>query len=102
MLVFINKKAGAVIFMSGICLCVLACNNYFYSMKTVKDLMERSAFGVCTYLGDKMGLASARVRMYFIYLSFVALGSPIIVYLFVAFWLNIKQYIKNSRTLRWE
>lgn len=64
--------------------------------------MERSAFGVCTYLGDKMGLASARVRMYFIYLSFVALGSPIIVYLFVAFWLNIKQYIKNSRTLRWE
>lgn len=71
-------------------------------MKTMKDLMERSAFGVCTYLGDKMGLASARVRMYFIYLSFVALGSPILVYLFVAFWLNIKQYIKNSRNLLWE
>ncbi len=71
-------------------------------MKTVKDLMERSAFGVCSYLGEKMGLASARVRMYFIYLSFVALGSPIIVYLFVAFWLNVKQYIKNSRNLRWE
>jgi phage shock protein PspC (stress-responsive transcriptional regulator) len=76
--------------------------SYFYSMKTVKDLMERSAFGVCSYLGEKMGLASARVRMYFIYLSFVALGSPIIVYLFVAFWINVKQYIKNSRNLRWE
>lgn len=75
---------------------------YFYSMKTVKDLMERSAFGVCSYLGDKMGLASARVRMYFIYLSFAALGSPIIIYLFVAFWLNVKRYIKNSRNLRWE
>lgn len=70
--------------------------------KTIKDLMERSAFGVCSYLGDKMGLASARVRMYFIYLSFVALGSPIIVYLFVAFWLNVKQYIKNSRNFLWE
>ncbi|MBI1224118.1 MAG: PspC family transcriptional regulator [Bacteroidetes bacterium] len=71
-------------------------------MKTVKDLMERSAFGVCSYLGDKMGLASARVRMYFIYLSFAALGSPIIIYLFIAFWLNVKRYIKNSRNLRWE
>lgn len=76
--------------------------DYFYSMKTVKDLMERSAFGVCSYMGDKMGLASARVRMYFIYLSFVALGSPIILYLFIAFWLNVKRYIKNSRNLRWE
>ena len=64
--------------------------------------MERSAFGVCSYLGDKMGLASARVRMYFIYLSFATLGSPIIIYLFVAFWLNVKRYIKNSRNLRWE
>lgn len=69
--------------------------------KTVKDLMERSAFGVCSYLGDKMGLASARVRMYFIYLSFAALGSPILIYLFVAFWLNVKKYIKNSRDLMW-
>lgn len=64
--------------------------------------MERSAFGVCSYLGDKMGLASARVRMYFIYLSFATLGSPIIIYLFIAFWLNVKRYIKNSRNLRWE
>ncbi len=70
-------------------------------MKSFKDLMERSAFGVCSYLGDKMGLASARVRMYFIYLSFATLGSPIIIYLFVAFWLNIKKYIKNNRDLMW-
>ena len=71
-------------------------------MKTMKDLMERSAFGVCSYLGDKMGLASGRVRMYFIYLSFVALGSPILVYLFVAFWLNLKRYLKNSRNVLWQ
>lgn len=70
-------------------------------MKTMKDLMERSAFGVCSYVGEKMGLASARVRMYFIYLSFVALGSPIVVYLFLAFWLNVKKYIKNNRNFLW-
>lgn len=71
-------------------------------MKTVKDLMERSAFGVCSYLGEKMGLASARVRMYFIYLSFVTLGSPVIVYLFVAFWLNVRRYLRSKRNLIWE
>ncbi len=64
--------------------------------------MERSAFGVCSYLGEKMGLASARVRMYFIYLSFVALGSPVIIYLFVAFWLNVKRYIRSKRNLLWQ
>ena len=71
-------------------------------MNTFKDIMERSAFGVCSYLGDKMGIASTRVRMYFIYLSFVAMGSPIILYLFVAFWLNVKSYIKDKRRVIWE
>ncbi len=70
-------------------------------MGNFKDLMERSAFGVCNYLGDKMGLASSRVRMYFIYASFVALGSPIILYLFVAFWLNIKKYLKGNGRVYW-
>ncbi|MBK8566400.1 MAG: PspC family transcriptional regulator [Saprospiraceae bacterium] len=70
-------------------------------MGNFKDLMERSAFGVCNYLGDKMGLASSRVRMYFIYASFVAFGSPIILYLFVAFWLNIKKYLKGSGRVLW-
>lgn len=71
-------------------------------MKTFKDLLERSAFGVCNYLGERFGVASARVRVYFIYLSFVALGSPIIFYLFFAFWLNIKKYIKQKRNVIWE
>lgn len=70
-------------------------------MEKIKDLFERSAFGVCSYLGEKMGIASTRVRIYFIYTSFVALGSPIILYLFVAFWLNIKSYIKQKRNAIW-
>ncbi|MEO1518056.1 MAG: PspC family transcriptional regulator [Bacteroidota bacterium] len=68
----------------------------------IKDLLERSAFGVCSYLGKKMGIASARVRVYFIYISFVALGSPLIIYLFIAFWLNVKRYIKQKRSAVWE
>jgi len=67
-------------------------------MDSIKSLLEKSAFGVCSYLGDKMGIASSRVRLYFIYASFVALGSPIIFYLFVTFWLNIKSYIRRKRS----
>ncbi len=66
-------------------------------MKRLKQILEKSAFGVCSYLGEKMGIATARVRVYFIYLSFAALGSPIIFYLFIAFWLNVKAYIKQKR-----
>lgn len=70
-------------------------------MEDLKQALERSAFGVCSYLGRKMGISSVRVRVYFIYATFVALGSPIIVYLFLAFWVNVRQYIKNSRLLFW-
>lgn len=70
-------------------------------MTHLKDILERSAFGVCSYLGEKMGVASSRVRLYFIYISFATLGSPILIYLFLAFWLNIKQYIKNQRSALW-
>ena len=71
-------------------------------MKQLKDVLERSAFGVCSYLGKKMGIASSRVRMYFIYLSFAAFGSPIILYLFIAFWLNVRDYIRHKRNAIWE
>lgn len=71
-------------------------------MNVLKDIVERSAFGVCSYLGERMGVASARVRLYFIYISFVAMGSPIIFYLFIAFWINIKNYIRSKKNMIWE
>lgn len=65
----------------------------------LKDLVERSAFGVCSYVGDKLSINSAKIRLYFIYTSFVTMGSPIIIYLFMAFWLNIKKYIRLNYAL---
>lgn len=62
-----------------------------------KDLVERHAFGVCQYLGERMRIAPAEVRKYFIYTSFIGMGSPLIVYLFVAFWMNIRRYIRRGR-----
>ncbi len=66
-------------------------------MNRVKDNVEKMAFGACSYLGEKIGISPARVRMYFIYTSFVAMGSPIIFYLIVVFWMNIKRYVRNAR-----
>jgi phage shock protein PspC (stress-responsive transcriptional regulator) len=60
------------------------------------SILGRSAYGVCSYIGDKMGVASSKVRLYFIYMSFLTLGSPIILYLFAAFWLNVRKYIRSS------
>ncbi|KAA3630577.1 MAG: PspC family transcriptional regulator [Bacteroidetes bacterium] len=68
----------------------------------MKELLERSAFGVCDYLGHKIGVATTRVRLYFIYISFLTLGSPVVIYLFLAFWLNVKRYIRNKRNILWE
>jgi phage shock protein PspC (stress-responsive transcriptional regulator) len=68
-----------------------------FVMEQFKSILERSLFGVCSYLGEKMQLTSARVRLYFIYLSFITFGSPIIFYLFLAFWVNIRRYVKRHK-----
>ena len=66
-------------------------------MNRLKDFIEWQAFGVCAAIGEKLGIATSRIRMYFIYISFLTMGSPIIVYMVLAFWMNIKRYILNAR-----
>ncbi|HEU0064670.1 MAG TPA: PspC family transcriptional regulator [Flavisolibacter sp.] len=66
-------------------------------MNRLKDFIEWQAFGVCSAIGEKLGIATSRIRMYFIYTSFLTMGSPIIVYMVLAFWMNIKRYILNAR-----
>ena len=70
--------------------------------KKLTDHLEKSAFGVCSYLGEKMGIATTRVRLYFIYASFVTFGSPIVAYLALAFWVNIRKYLKAARNIIWD
>jgi phage shock protein PspC (stress-responsive transcriptional regulator) len=66
-------------------------------MNKIKSFIEWHVFGVCAAIGEKLGIASSSIRKYFIYLSFFTMGSPVIIYLFVAFWMNIKRYILNAR-----
>ena len=46
-------------------------------IQSIRFWFESRAFGVCTWLGDRLGIKSTRIRMYFIYLSFFTFGSPV-------------------------
>jgi phage shock protein PspC (stress-responsive transcriptional regulator) len=70
-------------------------------MNKLKSFIEWSAFGVCTAIGEKMGIATSRIRTWFIYISFLTMGSPIIVYMIVAFWMNMKRYVKAAKRNPW-
>jgi len=70
---------------------------FLTDMNKLKYFVEWHVFGVCTAIGEKMGIATNIIRKYFIYISFLTVGSPLIIYLFVAFWMNIKKYVRISR-----
>ena len=66
-------------------------------MYRLKQLIEWRAFGVCTALGEKLGISTSRIRMWFIYITFLTLGSPLIIYMVMAFWLHMKRYMLSAR-----
>ena len=66
-------------------------------MKRIREIIEVNAFGVCSAIGERMGIATSTIRKYFIYISFLTLGSPVIIYMVLAFWLNIKRYILSAK-----
>ena len=63
-------------------------------MDNLKGFLEVRAFGVCSFIGDLMGIATSKIRLFFIYITFIAMGSPIIVYFSLAFLINIGRYIR--------
>ena len=66
-------------------------------MSKLQLIIEKSAFGVCQRIGEVIGISTSAVRMYFIYASFLTLGSPIVAYLAIAFWMNVKRYLRSNK-----
>jgi phage shock protein PspC (stress-responsive transcriptional regulator) len=66
-------------------------------MKRLKNFIEWQVFGVCTAIGARMGIATGKIRLWFIYVSFLTLGSPVIIYMVLAFWRNMRNYILLSK-----
>jgi len=56
-----------------------------------------NAFGVCSSLGDKFGITTSKIRLFFVYISFLGLGSPVLLYLVLAFIKDLRNYIRKKR-----
>ena len=67
-----------------------------------RNLVEKSAFGVCQEIGDRFGIQASRIRLYFIYTSFITVGSPFVIYLVLAFWMNVKKYLRGPESPVWD
>ena len=70
---------------------------YIRVMNRFKDFIEWQAFGVLSSIGEKIGIATSRIRTWFIYISLLTMGSPIVIYMILAFLMNVKRYIKARR-----
>jgi len=67
-------------------------------LQRIITFFERYSFGVCTYFGEKFNVSIARIRLFFIYSSFLAVGFPLIFYVFAGIVLDIRNYVKRVHT----
>lgn len=66
-------------------------------MRSLMIFLEQRSFGVCSYLGERFGISISKIRLFFIYTSFLAAGFPIIFYLLAGIVLDVRNYIKRTR-----
>ncbi|MEM9895681.1 MAG: PspC domain-containing protein [Bacteroidota bacterium] len=67
----------------------------------MQELIERYAFGVCTRLGEKFSIPTSSIRLSFIYASFLAFGSPLLIYLGLAFIMNFRKMLRRRHNTLW-
>jgi phage shock protein PspC (stress-responsive transcriptional regulator) len=59
---------------------------------------EKRGFEVCSRLAERLGMKAKNVRIFFIYLSFFSLGGGFALYLVLAFWLKMKDFLFSKRS----
>jgi hypothetical protein len=59
---------------------------------------QKRGFEVSRRIAERLGIRTRVVRTTFIYLTFVTLGFGFALYLFLAFWLRIKDLVHTKRT----
>ncbi len=65
---------------------------------TLLYYFQKRGFEVCRRIAERLGIRIRVVRTSFIYLTFVTLGFGFALYLFLAFWLKIKDLVYMKRT----
>ncbi|MEQ7801256.1 PspC domain-containing protein [Pedobacter sp. ASV1-7] len=68
----------------------------------IVTFFEKRSFGVCTYLAERLNISISKIRLFFIYASFLAVGFPIIFYVLAALVLDVRHYIKKIRLWVWD
>ena len=64
-------------------------------------LIEKYAFGVCNGVGEYFKIPTSSIRLSFIYASFLTFGSPLILYLAIAFWMSFKKLYRRRENTLW-
>ena len=64
-------------------------------MEKLKLFFQDRAFGVCSRLGEKFHFPIDSIRLFFIYTSFITLGSPVIIYVCMAMMMKIRKYMRK-------
>ncbi|AJR02371.1 PspC domain-containing protein [Siansivirga zeaxanthinifaciens] len=59
---------------------------------------QKHGFYVCQRIAERLGIRIKIVRTTFMYLTFVTLGFGFALYLFLAFWLRIKDLLYTKRS----
>ncbi|MEQ9404005.1 MAG: PspC family transcriptional regulator [Cyclobacteriaceae bacterium] len=70
-------------------------------MSIMQEFFEKYAFGVCTRLGEKLRLPTSDIRLFFIYSSFLTFGSPVIIYLGLAFVMKFRKALRRRNNTLW-
>jgi len=73
-------------------------------IQKITFFFEMRSFGVSEWWARKLGIQTSKVRLFFIYSSFIALGSPILLYLIMGWVLENKHVFTFSRKAKsiWE
>jgi len=59
---------------------------------------QKRGYHVCQRIADRLGIRAKIVRTSFMYLTFVTVGFGFALYLFLAFWIRIKDIIYTKRS----
>ena len=71
-------------------------------IESFKFTVESQVFGVCERIGDRLQMPVKNIRLFFIYASCLTIGSPVIIYMILAFWISMKDYVKGKRNPVWD
>jgi len=79
-------------------------NYYIYlciMMLKLQKYVESNAYGVCNKLSEKLRMPTSSVRLFFIYASFMTFGSPVIIYLALAFVMDFRKILRRRNNTLW-